>query len=286
MRALFWSTAACLALSTTVVAQQPVTYQGLEADWYPADGQTALLLMHGTLAHNRMEIIQTIAELVADDHGLPVLAPNLSYNVPGRSGMLDCGITHSHKHSDAVTEIGRWVAYLADQGYQRIVIAGHSRGGAQVSAYLAEVQHPAIIGAVLIAPATFDAKRQADGYGRRFGVDLASLYADASARDPEAIMTVPGFVYCEDAQVTAASFLDYYQDTMRRDTPTNLQSIEIPVTVVAGSLDDVVTDLPERLAQATLGAHVALDVLEGADHFFRDLYADDVASLIAEQAAR
>lgn len=284
MRALTCSL--LLSLSTSMLsAQEAIVSQGLDADWYPADGETAVLLLHGTLAHNRMEIIQTIAEVVSDEHDLPVLAPNLSYDLPGRTGMLDCAITHRHKHSDAAQEIAHWVTYLADQGYQRILVSAHSRGGAQLSEYLAKTPHPAVIGAVLIAPATFDLARQQAGYERRYGTPLDSIIADASKQSPDAIMTVPGFVYCENATVTAASFLDYYADTMYRDTPTNLASIELPVTVVAGSADDVVSDLPDRLAAASLSERVTLEVLEGADHFFRDLYADDVAALIAERAA-
>lgn len=266
-------------------AQETIVHEGLEADWYSAGGETAVLLLHGTLAHNRMEVIHTIAEIVSGDHDLPVLAPNLSYNIPGRTGMLDCTVTHRHKHSDAAKEITQWVNYLADQGYARIVVSAHSRGGAQLSEYLVNAAHPAVVGAVLIAPATFDASRQSAGYQRRYGVPLEALIADASQRPADEIMRVPGFVYCANAEVTAASFLDYYAQVMFRDTPTNLASINVPVTVVAGSADDVVSDLPDRLAAGALNDRITLEVLEGADHFFRDLYADDVATFIAERAA-
>jgi hypothetical protein len=157
--------------------------------------------------------------------------------------MLNCGSIHRHKYSDPVTEVNQRVTYLADQGGERIILGCHDRGDAQVFAYLAEVQHPAV-------------------------------------------MTAPGHVYYENAQVTAGSFLDYDYDTMQRDTPTNLKSIKIPEIVIAGSLDTLVTDLPEGLDQASLGAPTLLEILAGADHFFRDLEGDDLATLIAEQAGR
>ena len=97
-------------------------------------------------------------------------------------------------------------------------------------------------------------------------------------------MEVPGFVYCQQAKVSAASFIDYYTPDTRRDTPTNLTQVsDIPVVVVAGSEDDVVERLPEKLeATAGIGDNVSLEMIDGADHFFRDLYADDVAVIIAD----
>lgn len=274
---------ATLSLSTLLLAQNPVSHQNFDADFYEGDGETAVLLVHGTLAHNRMEIIETLSLLVSEDYGFPVLAPNLSYEQPGRSGMLDCGLTHTHKDTAAASEIASWVNYLEDAGYARIVVAAHSRGGAQVSAYLADSPSPAVVGAVLIAPATYDADRAASGYQNRYGKPLAALIEEATAAPVEAVLEVPGFVYCENAKVTAASFLDYYVPRADRDTPTNLQKVSIPVAIVAGSADDVVADLPDALATAgVLNDQITLTVLEGADHFFRDLYADDVASVIVD----
>jgi len=270
-------------LASSVNAQEPVTHQGLEADFYPADGETAVLLLHGTLAHNRMEIIASISQLVSEDYGYPVLAPNLSYQQPGREGMLDCGITHTHKDTDAMTEIAQWIDYLEEQGFSKIVVSAHSRGGAQLSAYLAEQGAEAIQGAVLIAPAVYDSRKAAASYESRFGVPLADLLGEAQSLPSNAVMDLPGFVYCENAKATAASVLDYYTPRANRDTPTNLTQIDIPVIVVAGSEDEVVAGLPDALATTQgIGDNVRLEMLDGADHFFRDLYADDVALAIVE----
>mgnify|MGYP001546092647 FL=1 len=273
------------ALSASVSwAQNPVSHQGLDADFYPADGNTAVLLLHGTLAHNRMEIIKTIATLVSEDYGYPVLAPNLSYNQPGREGMLDCGITHTHKHFDALNEITHWVDYLETEGFEQIIVSAHSRGGGQMSAYLADNPASSIVGSVLIAPATFDANAQGPNYEDRFGGSLAGLMEQANTMAPDEIMEVPGFVYCEQAKVSAASFIDYYTPDPRRDTPTNLTQVSnIPVVVVAGSEDDVVADLPGRMETTDgLGDNIGFEMIDGADHFFRDLYADDVSLVIVD----
>ena len=79
----------CLAVLlniTSAKAQTAVHSGGLAGDFYSADGDVAVVLLHGTLAHNRMEIIKTLATLVSEDYGYPVLTPNLSLNDKNRMG--------------------------------------------------------------------------------------------------------------------------------------------------------------------------------------------------------
>ena len=59
--------------------------------------------------------------------------------------MLNFERTHRHKYSDPVTEVNQRVTYLADQARERIILGCHDRGDAQVFAYLAKVQHPAVM---------------------------------------------------------------------------------------------------------------------------------------------
>lgn len=59
--------------------------------------------------------------------------------------MLNFGRTHRHKYSDPVTEVNQRVTYLADQGGERIILGCHDRRNALVFAYLAKVQHSAVM---------------------------------------------------------------------------------------------------------------------------------------------
>ena len=164
--------------------------------------------------------------------------------------MLDCGIIHTHKHFDAIPEIETWIEYLkTEKGFGQIIVSGHSRGGAQISAYLADRRDPAVKGGVMIAPAVYDARHQANNYQKRYGVKLVDLIETAQALNGDATMEVPGFLFCEKAKVTAESFLSYYTVDLRRDTPSNLTQVKsIPITVIAGSEDDVVELLSEKIA--------------------------------------
>lgn len=85
-----------------------------------------------------------------------------------------------------------------------------------------------------------------------------------------------GFVYCTDAKMQARAFVSYHAPEPRMDTPSLLDKIEVPVLVIAGTEDDVVPDGAEKVEPVADGKRVRLEVIDGADHFFRDLYADEI----------
>lgn len=238
-----------------------------------------LLVTHGTLGHGGMEIIATLQSLFAEQ-GISSLAPTLSLGLDDRRGMYDCAAPHAHKHTDALDEIGLWRDWLKVQGVQEIVLVGHSRGGNQTAWFAAERPEPAVRGVVLIAPATWsEAYAEAD-YRKRYSTDLATVLTRAQklveSGKGETWMEKTGFLYCADAKVQAQSFVSYYTPDQRLDTPSLLADIEVPVLVFAGSADDVVPDVAEKVEPMADGQRIRLEVIDGADHFFRDLYADEV----------
>jgi pimeloyl-ACP methyl ester carboxylesterase len=240
-------------------------------------GDGVVVLVHGTLAHHGMEIMATLQALLRE-RDVNSLAVTLSLGRSGREGMYDCATPHTHRREDAVAEIGAWLDWLAARGAGPVVLAGHSNGGNQAARYA--VAHPTrVAGLVLIAPSTFDAGRQAAAYERRYGVPLALVMDEARAAGEAAWLEDTGFLYCGQSRVTAGSFLSYYADDGLRDTPSLLTRIDLPTVVIAASADDTVPDVPAR-ARAHLDDDTTLVVVEGADHFFRDLFAEDVADAI------
>jgi len=51
---------------------------------------------------------------------------------------------------------------------------------------------------------------------------------------------------------------------------------------IGGTEDTAVSDLEGDFANIANQSNLTIEMIDGADHFFRDLYADDVASLIAD----
>lgn len=276
---------------TAVQAEEVTVKQGdttLRAELTLADGKTAkdgvILLLHGTFAHNKMEIMQSLTDLLKEK-GYNTLAVNLGFGVDKRpSDMLDCSIEHKHKHEDAVAELDTWMNWLKGQGASKVVVLGHSRGGNQAAWYAAEHDSDLLTKVVTVAPATFDPDKSGQEYEERYKKPLADIMAAAQklvdAGKGDTVMELPGLVYCEQAKATANSVLGYYKPDERRNTPSLLPKIKKPMLIVMGSADEVVADLPAKL-EGIKQDNLTVETVEGADHFFLDLYADELADKVA-----
>jgi pimeloyl-ACP methyl ester carboxylesterase len=262
----------------------------LNANLEMADGKTfedgAILITHGTLAHNKMEIIASVQQLLSE-RGINTLAINLSLSLDNRHGMYDCAATHRHRHGDAVPEIAAWVKWLYGKGVKKLILAGHSRGGNQTAQYMVDKNVPKVLGAALIAPATWDKDEAARSYKSRYKVSVNSLLGKMNraviAKKGDTVFEDIDFIYCPKSSVSAAAFVGYYGEDKFLDTPTVLVRVKKPVLVIAGSEDTVVKGLPEKMT-GVINSMIKLEVVEGADHFFLDFYAEDVADLIADFA--
>ena len=254
-----------------------------------AEGKTlqdgVLLMVHGTLAHHRMETIASLQEQLRQ-RGVNTLAVTLSLDIDRRKGMYDCNQPMRHLHDDAVEEIAAWVDWLKKQGARPIWLFGHSRGGNQVALYLLRRHDPAVKKAVLLAPMTFDAAKAAATYEKRFGMklDVALKAAEALVKGGRGDEPVnwKGVLYCKDARATAQTFLSYHAPRPEFDTPSLLPKLPVPVLVIAGAEDDVVPDVAEKVKPLADGKRIRLKIIEDADHFFRDFAAEDAADAIAE----
>jgi len=248
-----------------------------------ADG--VVLITHGTLAHNKMEITKALQEALKERE-VNSLAINLSFSINDRkSAMLDCAIDHKHKHTDAMNEIAAWVGWLKKSGASRIVLAGHSRGGYQTAWYAAERMDPAITHVALIAPGGSSGAPGNAGYTRTHGQPLNPLLekakryvADGKANE---LLKKVGLLYCKDTNVSAASFVSYYDPAALKNTKALLPMIKSPTLIVAGSEDNVIRGLVPAV-KPMVSDKLKLIVVDGAGHFFRDLYLEDVADGIVE----
>lgn len=283
---LFWG--ALLQAEEVTTQQGDITLRGeLEL----AEGKSlkngVVLMLHGSLAHNKMEIMQTLAELL-HEKGYNTLRVNLGFGIDKRpSEMLDCAIEHHHQHADAVTELGTWMEWLKGQEVGKVTLLGHSRGGNQVAWYAAEHDSDMLGRLVMIAPATWDSEAIVKAYEEKNNKALADILAEAQKLTDEGkgdtLMNVPEFVHCGESKVTANAMLGYYKPDERRDTPALLPKIHKPMLLVMGSEDAVVAGLPAKLENLKLD-NLTVETIDGADHFFMDLYADELADKIADFA--
>ena len=276
------------AIGGAAAEEVSLEYRGLtlNANLEAADGADGMLiLVHGTLAHKDMEIIATLQALLAE-RGLSTLAVTLGLGLNDRRGMYDCASPHRHAMTDALDEIDAWLGWLAGRGVSAVTLAGHSNGGRQVAWFAAERGHRLIEKVVLIAPGLSSADARAAGYRGRYDTELAPLLAAAEAQVAagagDAMMAgAVDFLFCPDTNVSAATFVSYYGDDPRLDTPYHLPAIAVPVLVVVGSDDQVVRGLPEAMAPFAASGAIDYVEIEDAGHFFLDFFAEDLADAVA-----
>lgn len=244
-----------------------------------------VLMTHGTLGHRGMEIMASLQSMFAE-RGISSLAINLSLGLDDRPAeMYDCATPHTHRHTDAVGEIGAWLDWLKGQGVKQVALLGHSRGGNQTARFAAATDDPVVTAVFLLGPQTWDADADTQGYRKKYDADLFPLLAKAERMVAEGrgagLMDKVDFLYCEDTSATAESFLSYHAPDEHMDTPQLLPQIRVPVTVFAGTEDTVVKGLIGKVRPLADDEHVTLVEVDGADHFFRDLYGEDIADTIA-----
>lgn len=266
------------------------SYNGLtvNANVVLAEGKTlkdeVVLFMHGTLTHNGREPYGAIQELLAEN-GISSVAPNLSFNIDDRHGEYDCATYHTHKHEDALKEIGFWLDWLKAEGAESVTLMAHSRGGNQTAWYSVENDSDMIKNVVLIAPQTWSKEGEYADYKKNHGADLAPLFKKANdlvkQGKGDTKMSKVNFIYCKDTDVSAESFVSYYADEPRMDTPSLLENAVKPTLVIIGSADNVVADLPAKMENVK-NDNVSTYVVEDADHFFLDLFAEDLVENAVE----
>lgn len=278
--------AGVLSLSTQTVQAKEVksTYNGLtvNANVVLAEGKTladeVVLFTHGTTTHNGRETYKSIQKLLAEN-GISSVAPNLSLDVNDRHGEVDCTTLQSHTHDDAMAEIDFWVKWLAGQGAKSITLMGHSRGGNQTAWYSIEHDSDLIKNIILIAPQTWSNAAEHSDYEKKYHLALQPLLTSAEklvkAGKGDTVLKNINFIYCKDTNATAEAFVSYYRKDERMDTPTLLKKSTKPTLVIIGSADTVVADLTEKMATVN-NPLVSSYIIEDSDHFFLDLFAEEL----------
>jgi len=282
--------ACCIALACTIATAEEILlpHKGLTLNakltLVPGKKLTdgVILITHGGLAHRDTEI-GTVLQTQLNQKGYSTLAINLSLGIDKRHGLYDCQVTHRHHNADAAAEIGAWVNWLQEQGAKRVALLGHSRGGAQTALYVAEKSPKLVQAVVLLAPAIRENTDHAE-YQRRFQQPLAPLLAQAlklqkTGQDKKVLEHI-GLLTCANTSATADAFVSYYNQSPTLDTPSLIPKLHKPMFVVVAGNDEVVIGLEKKIAPLSNGGQIQMKVIEGADHTFRDLYADDAVDVI------
>jgi alpha/beta superfamily hydrolase len=285
----------CAAIASggpAVAAPVQIEIQGLTAvgELQLANGKSlksdgVVLLLHEELAHHRMEIISALQELLRE-RGINSLAITLTLGLQNRQGIFDCALEQDHRNEDAVVEIGAWVSWLKEQGASNIALAGHSRGGNQAAIYAAKEPDKAVKRLALIAPLADTTTSMEAEYFRRYQQPLQPILSEAeklvAEEESTTLMAGVPFLVCRSANVTAGAFVNYYGPNQNLYTPSLLPHIPMPVLVAIGDLDPLANELIPAVQGMPGATKIRLETIAGADHFFRDTAAEDLAERLAD----
>ncbi len=193
---------------------------------------------------------------------------------------------------EAHLDISAWLNFLISEGYENIILQGHSLGTIKVVRYLFEGEHKDKVNKlILLCP--FDKKGLMQVSGRQDLEKLLSLATDKVNEGKGKETVTKEF---EDMELSYNTFISWYkQDDLGRvfefsspdyDFPT-LKSIAVPTKVIVGSKDEYfyVTDKehPEK-AMGILLKNIPTSegiIIKGATHSFKP-YEEEMAKEVTE----
>lgn len=238
-----------------------------------------VLIMHSFLAHNRMEIIKASQEAFLEN-GQNSLAINLSLGVDNRHGNYDCFIPIKHKLSDSFAELDAWIDWLSAKDVKKIVLMGHSISSNQILNYVVKRNNPSVTGLVLLAPNTRGTASSPARYKESYGANLSEVLERANKLiedgKKDQLMKEIDFGFCPKTSVSADAFVAFYQKEKEFwNAHLYLPQVKVPVLIVAASNDEHQPNIDEYVKPYVDDKRIFLTVVEGADHFFRDLNIED-----------
>ena len=229
-----------------------------------------------------MEVISVFSENLLDLN-IDTIAPNISYGVNDRTNeFLSCDIKHFHNRHENVNEIIRWFLFAIEKDYENIILIGHSRGGQDVMNAYEKItkDYPAeskkISSLVLLAPLTDDI----DDINNKLKKSNNTTINQLLRKDKDAFIKI-NFLSCPDAKVKVSSFLSYYNLSPNEQVVQILKDVKINTYVFTASEDNFVPKTHSKLSNIS-NDNVKLIQIEGSDHFFRDLFLDEVIELLAD----
>jgi pimeloyl-ACP methyl ester carboxylesterase len=257
----------------------------LNATHYTKNNSKSIaLILHGTRGHQNLELIKSLANSFLENN-IDSLTINLSYGIDNReNNFFPCNVEHEHFKSKSIDEVELWFKYLKSKGYQKIFLIGHSRGGLNIIQSFEELEASEKIlveSVFLIAPIS-------DQYTdlKKYHMVKNDINVDELLNESNDWLTID-FLNCPNGKVSKKSFLDYFKISDKQSGKNgsllgNLSSTNIKVSVIVGS-EDMITPNTYRRVEVLNKKNIELLVVDGAGHFFRDLYFDDLMEIITER---
>jgi pimeloyl-ACP methyl ester carboxylesterase len=235
--------------------------------------------------------------LTVNTRGRDYLSDFICEQPDGTKTYLQIGGIHEI-FDDCLADIEAWLGFLRTRGVDRIILQGHSHGALKVTYYLHERRDPGIAGLILLSPSD-DFGCQRARLGERFDEALDTARRMVREDRGRGLMPDGYFHY----PVSASTYLDIFDrgsklkifNLSRTDTGDfkELESIEVPVLALVGSVDEAFVDDPDVYldqirAEMTGAPSFKGRVIRGAPHNylnFEKQVAESIATWLGSEAA-
>jgi pimeloyl-ACP methyl ester carboxylesterase len=214
--------------------------------------------------------------------GIDSLSINLSYGIKDRNNdFLPCDIHHQHTVKDSLEEIKLWYDFVNQKGYTKVYLIGHSRGAVDIlNFYLNVSDNLANLESIfLLAPIIDSDYDNKINYQKNYNVNIESI----DIKDNIKI----NFMGCENALVSGKTLKSYYYNSETKSLSDALKSSTARTTIITGSEDQITPDTYDVVQDLlSKNKNIKLFKIDGADHFFRDFYFDDLIEIISTEVEK
>ena len=257
-----------LAELITLQTTDGLTHYG--ALYSPAAGarrDLAVALVHGMTGSFIGEIESALPPMLAGAGYACLTANNRGHGFFG---------TATERFVGFLPDVGAAVDFIAERGFERIALVGHSRGGIKVAYYLARRDDPRIVALGLLSPA--DSVRSSALHngpllgGERWLSRVRGLVAEGRG---DTILTCSEWPY----MLSAASLLDSY-NAQGDGVSENLRSIRVPVFAACGEKELDWCTVVARLREDPPPGYT-VHAIPRADHVYAGEEAELASRLIA-----
>lgn len=242
-----------------------------------------VLILHGILGHNKMELVATSQQILLENE-MNSLAINLSLSRSNRHGFFDCTWPHYHQQDDVFEELNLWVDWLRKKGVSKIALMGHSRGSNQSMVYAAEHLDPTVTHLVLLSPGADDVRETHEKrYGSVLNATADLMQEMIKSNKGEELIDGVDFWFCPKATVTANSYLSYYGEMSKfREFQTYIPQIPVPTLIITGTMDERFPNVRKNIRPFIDNKRIYSSEIENAGHFFRDLNLEEAVETMID----
>ncbi len=247
----------------------------------------AVLLVHGTGSNFYASSLIGQLATWAVDQGLAALAVNtrghdLAYPAYTLSGPSWLGAAYEVV-ADGHLDLAAWTGWMAERGYQRVVVMGHSLGALKGICWLADappqVKNP-VQGLVGLSPARLSHRWFVDSpQSELFLATLKQAQELVDAGQPRQLMQVQ---FPLPYLVTAAGYLDKYGPGERYNVIERLPQLALPTLLTWGS-EEVSHNIAFRglpdAAEEVANPKIRVEVIAGGDHHYSGVRTELAARL-------